>query len=82
MSHNLQQRLEAAKDNAVLQAQIWAQEARTQRATVQEILHYFGLPEHDWEALHLIRRHLEGSHAKCPTCGTSPNAGVKGPEHG
>jgi hypothetical protein len=65
------------KDNAVQQAQQWAQEARTQRETVLSILRYFGLPEHDYEALHLIRRHLEGSHAKCPTCGTS---GVGGPD--
>jgi hypothetical protein len=54
--NNLNERLEAAKDNAVLQAQIWAQEARTQRATALDILRYFGLPEHDWEALRLIQR--------------------------
>jgi hypothetical protein len=52
-------RLHAAKDNAVLQAQIQAQEARTHRATVLDILRYFGLPEHDWEALRLIREKLE-----------------------
>jgi hypothetical protein len=56
----LEQRLHAAKDNAVLQAQIWAQEARTQRATVLEILRYFGLPERDWEALRLIKAKIEG----------------------
>jgi hypothetical protein len=74
---DLEQRLHAAKDNAVLQAQIWAAEARGQRATVLEILRYFGLPERDYEALHLIRRHLEGSHAKCPTCGVA-GVGVGG----
>jgi hypothetical protein len=51
--NDLEARLHAAKDNAVLQAQIWAQEARNQRATVLEILRYFGLPERDWEALRL-----------------------------
>jgi hypothetical protein len=54
-SQRLNERLAAAKDNAVLQAQIWAAEARGQRATVLEILRYFGLPEHDWEALRLIK---------------------------
>jgi hypothetical protein len=43
------------KDNAVQQAQIWAQEARTQRAIVLSILRYFGLPERDYEALTLIQ---------------------------
>lgn len=52
---------DGAKDNAVLQAQSWAQEARTQRATVLDILRYFGLPEHDWEALRLIKAKLEGA---------------------
>lgn len=48
-----------AKDNAVQQARRWAQEARTQRAIVLDILRYFGLPERDWEALRLIRQHIE-----------------------
>jgi hypothetical protein len=43
------------KENAVQQAQGWAQEARTQRATVLSILRYFGLPERDYEALALIK---------------------------
>jgi hypothetical protein len=72
MTATLEQRLHAAKDNAVLQAQIWAAEARTQRATVLEILRYFGLPEHDWEALRLIKAKLEGD---------TP-AGVKGLDRG
>lgn len=45
---------EPAKDHAVQQAQNWAMEAKTQRETVLSILRYFGLPEHDWEALRLI----------------------------
>lgn len=42
------------KENAVQQAQIWAQEARTQRAIVLSILRYFGLPQQDYNALTLI----------------------------
>jgi hypothetical protein len=68
----LEQRLHAAKDNAVLQAQIWAAEARGQRATVLEILRYFGLPEHDWEALRLIREKLEGTAAPGVTPSPAP----------
>jgi hypothetical protein len=45
----------ADKENAVQQAQQWAQEARTQRATVLSILRFFGLPERDYEALTLIQ---------------------------
>ena len=47
------------KENAVQQAQIWAQEARAQRAIVRSILRYFGLPERDYEALTLIQGRMK-----------------------
>lgn len=50
---------EQAKENAVAQAQQWAQEAKSQRSTVLEILRYFGLPENDYEALSLIKAKQE-----------------------
>jgi hypothetical protein len=46
---------EQAKENVIRQAQQWALEAKTQRATVLSILRHFGLPENDWEALRLIQ---------------------------
>lgn len=46
---------EHAKESAVQQAQQHAMEARTQRATVLEILRHFGCPEEDWHALELIK---------------------------
>lgn len=71
--------LESAKGHAVLQAQSWAQEARAQRATVLEILRYFGLPEHDWEALRLIKEKLgdaDSAH-KAMTSPVVPSAASK-----
>jgi hypothetical protein len=50
-----------AKNNAVQQAQIWAQEARTQRSIVRDILTYFGLPDRDYKALALIKEKIEGA---------------------
>jgi hypothetical protein len=57
---------QAAKDSAIQQAQQWAQEARTHRSTVLDILRYFGLPERDWEALSLIKAKLEAAPAAQP----------------
>ena len=51
----------AAKESLVKQAQQWAEEAKYQGATVLEILRYFGLPEHDYEALTLIKAHVEAA---------------------
>lgn len=59
----------AAKENVVQQAQQWAQEARTQRATVLDILRYFGLPENDWEALRLIKERLVVQPSPMPELG-------------
>lgn len=56
------------KENAVQQAQGWAQEARTQRATVLSILRYFGLPERDYEALTLIKAKVEALAAEWDEC--------------
>lgn len=53
-------RLESARSHAAREASRWAAEARGQRSTVLSVLRYFGLPEHDWEALRLIREKLEG----------------------
>jgi hypothetical protein len=52
--------LAAAKSHLIQQAQIWHDEAKTQRATVLDILRHFGLPENDWEAKRLIIAHLAG----------------------
>lgn len=49
-----QQPSDNAKENAIQQAQIWAMEAKTQRAIVISILKALGLPEHDWEAQRLV----------------------------
>ena len=46
------------KENAVQQAQIWAQEARSQRATVLGILKALGLPEQDYNAERLVLSHV------------------------
>lgn len=43
-------RLERVREHLKLQAQIWAQEARTQRSIVLGILRELGLPMRDWEA--------------------------------
>lgn len=56
------------KDSAVQQAQVWAQEARTQRAIVLSILRYFGLPERDYEALSLIKAKVEAVAASWDEC--------------
>lgn len=42
------------KENVIQQAQIWAMEAKTQKAIVISILRSLGLPEHDWEAERLV----------------------------
>jgi hypothetical protein len=63
------------KDNAVQQAQQWAQEARTQRETVLSILRYFGLPERDYEALTLIRQKVESVAADWDECHYDAPAG-------
>jgi hypothetical protein len=49
----------AARDNAVQQARIQAQEARTQRSIVMGILRELGLPEQDWNAERLVVEHVE-----------------------
>lgn len=56
------------KDSAVQQAQVWAQEARTQRAIVLSILRYFGLPERDYEALSLIKAKVEAVASEWDAC--------------
>lgn len=56
------------KENVVQQAQMWAQEARTQRAIVLSILRYFGLPERDYEALSLIQAKVEAVAAEWDAC--------------
>lgn len=56
-----QQQASTATGNAVQQAQNWAMEAKTQRATVLSILNYFGLPEHDYEALALIKAKVKAA---------------------
>lgn len=53
----------AAKENAVREAQQWSMEAKAQRATVLSILEYFGLPAHDYEALRLIKSKIEAQPA-------------------
>jgi hypothetical protein len=74
LTDELAESLRGLKDNAVQQAQMWAQEARTQRATVLEILRYFGLPEHDYEALSLIKAKLEASTAPAGVTPELPDA--------
>jgi len=61
------------KENAVHQAQMWALEARTHRDTVLSILRYFGLPEHDWEALSLIKAKFE---SPSPVSGDEAEGGM------
>jgi hypothetical protein len=51
--------LEAARDNAVQQARIHAQEARTQRGIVIGILRELGLPPQDYNAERLVVEHVE-----------------------
>lgn len=46
---------EQVRESVAQQAQQWALEAKTQRATVLSILRHLGLPENDWEALSLIQ---------------------------
>lgn len=53
------ERARAARSNAVMQAQIWAQEARTQRSIVQEILQILGIRCGDWEATAKVREWFE-----------------------
>lgn len=51
--------LEAAHANTVQQAQIQAQEMRTQKAIVQSLLKHFDCPAEDWHALELITAAVE-----------------------
>jgi hypothetical protein len=51
-------RHDAEKANLIEQVRSWHDEAKTQRATVIDILRHFDLPEHDWEAKRLIVDHL------------------------
>lgn len=70
--------MSADKDNAVQQAQIWAQEARTQSETVLSILRYFGLPERDYEALRLIQQKLERIASEWDECHyDAPGGGIE-----
>lgn len=48
-------RAKQALHNAVQQASMWAQEARTQKAALHGVMHELGLPAHDWEAVTLVR---------------------------
>jgi len=48
-----------AKNNAILQAKIWAQEARTQKAVVKEISKLVGC-KNDWEVVEAVKKCIFG----------------------
>lgn len=52
--------LPSGKDNAVQQAQIWAQEARTQKGIVEEIGKLVGCAN-DWETVSAVKAALSGA---------------------
>lgn len=57
--------LPTGKDNAVQQAQIWAQEARTQKGIVEEIGKLVGCAN-DWEMVDAIKAALSASGGEAP----------------
>lgn len=56
--------LERARDNAIQQARVHAQEARTQRGIVLGILRELGLPEEDYNAERLVVEYVEALERK------------------
>jgi hypothetical protein len=58
--------LPTGKDNAVLQAQIWAQEARTQKGIVDEIGKLVGC-SNDWEMVGAVKAALSANGGEPPT---------------
>jgi hypothetical protein len=64
--------LPTGKDNAVLQAQIWAQEARTQKGIVEEIGKLVGCAN-DWEMVDAIKAALSANGGEAVSGGRSPD---------
>ena len=58
------ERLKAKADNLTRQTQCQAQEARTEKSIVLEILHGLGLPMKDWEAVSNVVGYVKGIQAK------------------
>lgn len=72
--------LPTGKDNAVQQAQIWAQEARTQKGIVEEIGKLVGCAN-DWETVSAVKAALSGaqqgvSGGMIPVCEQLPEMGT------
>jgi inactivated superfamily I helicase len=57
-TERLDERLEAAKDNAVLQAQIWKMEAQAANATIAEIYRLVGSQAGNWNGAQPVRDFL------------------------
>lgn len=64
---------QSAKDNAVQQAQIWAQEARTQQSIVREIGELVGCDE-DWRMVSAVREALGAQPADGVSLSSNPGA--------